>query len=236
MRVSRQLLILLILIFFSLIISPSLFSLDLSNLDRDWEKAEVRWTYNPLRLFLLDIVPEPAVSVDGEKFYGYVFRVGRNEDMFGRVSLSYANLLLPKELGKEIYPGFFQYFEDVNDNYSRLNEAYQVYRETEIGEKLDELTGDRGWYNWEGSGRHMGTQPASIWTSASSGILKVSGLALGGIGTAVYLSDSEEITQQDMYTMVGIGAGMVLTANIVDLFERLLRAREYRSIADRLNE
>jgi hypothetical protein len=211
------------LVILFLMISSAIFVFgeDLSSLNRDWDKAEVKWNYNPWRLLILDFVPAPAVSIDGDKYYGYVSRVGSSKNIYGETTVYSANLLLPKELrGNRYIPDF-----------------YNDYKETQIGTKLSDLTGDSTWYNWESMWRHSGVPKGTMWTFAGSISFKMVGMIVMGFAPLMYYGDENSgMSQEDMYKMVGMGAGFVLSANLIDILERIIRGRKYQQIADTLND
>jgi len=214
-----------------------LFGQDLSVLNKEVDTAEVKWTYSWWRPLLLDLVPEPTVRLNDEEYKGFVFKVKSRKNIYGGTTTSYANLLLPTELGKEIFPSMAQHFKDRENNYTRLYNVYGQYTETEIGSQIGEYSGDSGWYNWEKTSRHMGSNQSSIFTDTFEVLFKIiGGAALIAAPTVYYTTDGEEIDKNTMSAMIGTGIGFIATANLIDLFASWRLSREYGELAERLEE
>jgi hypothetical protein len=213
---------------------------DFSPLEREWDGAEVKWTYNPWRILLLDFIPEPGVSIDGDMFYGftYITRIRKNR-LLNTSEIIYSSFLLPMELGESMmWQGFKQHNLDVRNNYTRFAEFQSDYQETAVGSTLKDFGGDEGWYNWESINRSKGVPRGTIWTFAASLSLRLSGIAMAGVGGVLYALEGPDADQEsgspNPVTLIGAGVGMALSANLVDLLERSIRAAKYRRFAEAL--
>lgn len=217
-----------------------LFGQDLSVLNQEVDTAEVKWTYSWWRPLLLDLVPEPTVHLNDEEYKGFVLLVSARKNIYGGSTKSYANLLLPPELGRDALPTLGEQFGNLEDRqkmFSRLYNVYGRYKETEIGSQLGEFSGDSGWYNWEKVPRHMGSNQITFLTFTFDVLFKIIGsAALIAAPTAYYATDGEEMDENTMSTMIGTGIGLIATANLIDLFASWRLSREYGELAERLGE